>query len=603
MRELTYGCRILVFYLCNMRIFLSLLAVFIAQLLMAQCDPTLMISPTGSCLTAPTICRLDGYCTQTLGEVQNTVSFCGNSGLQGPSWIKFIATDNLISFDITVKSCTNNDGVQVALYTGCSDLQNGAIYCNTRGISPGTTVTVNATAVKGKLVYMVLDGRGGDVCSFEIHTNSGIDQPEITESPESGLSGPNKVCKLDGNQYVLENVGVAVNYIWEVSGNPIQVTNDSTLTINWPDPLPANSRICVRASNGCDTTQKYCLDITPGDQVTADAGADRFIPCNGAVSVGGNSSQGPNVTYSWTQLGSNTQLSDQPFFTTDLQGTYVISVMDTSGCVSTDSVTLQAPPPIVHLELEKLSMCFEDIILQVLSVEGGTAPYQYSVNSGSFSDETVLSGFSEQNIISIKDSFHCLYDTLFTLALPEAFTVTITPSAINVPEGSFVDIEGTSSLANNEISNQYWSRGSEEILCNDCNALNAFEVLDSGYIRYTVVDNLGCAISDSIYIRYDQADRSVFIPNAFTPNNDGVNDVFNVSGGNGIKSVQSIKIYNRWGACVYEGKNLEVNNQLQGWDGMMKGKLVENGVYVYLILIEMIDHSTQYFKGDISVVR
>jgi gliding motility-associated-like protein len=86
------------------------------------------------------------------------------------------------------------------------------------------------------------------------------------------------------------------------------------------------------------------------------------------------------------------------------------------------------------------------------------------------------------------------------------------------------------------------------------------------------------------------------VPNAFTPNNDGVNDKLFVRG-YGISKMRW-RIYNRWGVMVFES----IDRQ-QGWDGMYKGSMQPNEVYHYVLDVEYFDNSKSQKKGDITLLR
>lgn len=87
--------------------------------------------------------------------------------------------------------------------------------------------------------------------------------------------------------------------------------------------------------------------------------------------------------------------------------------------------------------------------------------------------------------------------------------------------------------------------------------------------------NPSCSMSDTVTIRLKERQAGFYIPSAFTPNQDGVNDVFRVFGD---ASSYQIKIFNRWGELVYTSNDIR-----QGWDGRYRGKLASADVYTYLI--------------------
>lgn len=113
-----------------------------------------------------------------------------------------------------------------------------------------------------------------------------------------------------------------------------------------------------------------------------------------------------------------------------------------------------------------------------------------------------------------------------------------------------------------------------------------------GYFTLTVFSD-GCAYSDSAYIDLIFPE-DYFIPNAFTPNGDGVNDLFQIYSAGGIRVVELL-IYNRWGEKVYDG--------VGPWDGRYKDKYVPPGVYSYYFLLELFNGSGAKEKGSVTVVR
>jgi gliding motility-associated-like protein len=94
----------------------------------------------------------------------------------------------------------------------------------------------------------------------------------------------------------------------------------------------------------------------------------------------------------------------------------------------------------------------------------------------------------------------------------------------------------------------------------------------------------------------------VYIPNAFTPNNDLLNDRF-VLKGSGIKNIRSIVIYNRAGKLMFERKNINVNDSGNSWDGTFKGDPMPGGAYVYLLQTECEGGDIFEYKGTLLLIR
>ncbi len=112
----------------------------------------------------------------------------------------------------------------------------------------------------------------------------------------------------------------------------------------------------------------------------------------------------------------------------------------------------------------------------------------------------------------------------------------------------------------------------------------------------------GCIRSDDIIVNVKTC-VGVYIPNAFSPNDDGRNDYFTVYTAPCIKQVLVLSVYNRWGALMFTRTNFEPNNDTMGWDGLVNGKPVPNDVYAFYVELEQKDGSMQRYRGDISVTR
>jgi gliding motility-associated-like protein len=124
-----------------------------------------------------------------------------------------------------------------------------------------------------------------------------------------------------------------------------------------------------------------------------------------------------------------------------------------------------------------------------------------------------------------------------------------------------------------------------------------FAEIDS--IRYKVlVSNLaGCIDSAYVRVRVYKTNPSVFVPSAFTPNGDGLNDVIRPIAV-GIKQIENFSIFNRWGQLVF---STTVNGQ--GWDGKIGGRLQSSGVFVWMVkAIDYLDKPV-FLKGTVTLIR
>ena len=93
-----------------------------------------------------------------------------------------------------------------------------------------------------------------------------------------------------------------------------------------------------------------------------------------------------------------------------------------------------------------------------------------------------------------------------------------------------------------------------------------------------------------------------FIPNVFTPNGDGTNDVFEVYNSCELTNFSMI-IFDRWGGFVFKAEDIPANQGSYGWDGTYRGERVEPAVFVYYVEIEFTDGFVEIVSGDVTVLR
>jgi gliding motility-associated-like protein len=108
----------------------------------------------------------------------------------------------------------------------------------------------------------------------------------------------------------------------------------------------------------------------------------------------------------------------------------------------------------------------------------------------------------------------------------------------------------------------------------------------------------GCRDSASVTIKATDGDVD-FVPTGFTPNGDGLNDIFRIPNLKGHRLVD-FSVYNRWGQLVYHNNT---GDGTKGWDGTFNGEKQDVGVYNYVIILSHPDGTNRVFKGDISLLK
>ncbi|HEX5625457.1 MAG TPA: gliding motility-associated C-terminal domain-containing protein, partial [Saprospiraceae bacterium] len=137
--------------------------------------------------------------------------------------------------------------------------------------------------------------------------------------------------------------------------------------------------------------------------------------------------------------------------------------------------------------------------------------------------------------------------------------------------------------------------------CSDCEDPIA-NPLENSLYEVTVTDTNGCTAVQRIRILIDQP--QVWVPNAFSPNGDQINDLVWIHGSQEeVTRIRTFQIFDRWGNRVFENKDFKPNDQSTGWDGSYQSQKCSPGVFVYWAEVELINGESWIIKGDISLIR
>ncbi|MFT7452970.1 MAG: gliding motility-associated-like protein, partial [Patescibacteria group bacterium] len=173
-----------------------------------------------------------------------------------------------------------------------------------------------------------------------------------------------------------------------------------------------------------------------------------------------------------------------------------------------------------------------------------------------------------------------------------------------------INLNPTYSIPNGAIDTLLWSP-IEFLECPDSvicfNPQTDSTLFYSTTFSVTLIDTFGCSITRDILVDVNK-DRPVYIPNAFSPNGDGFNDIFKMYPGDFDRSIEKVnyfRIFNRWGEIVHEAEffNLDDSEAEWAWDGTFKGKGLNPGVFVYITEIEFVDGFKTLYKGDVTIKK
>ncbi len=148
----------------------------------------------------------------------------------------------------------------------------------------------------------------------------------------------------------------------------------------------------------------------------------------------------------------------------------------------------------------------------------------------------------------------------------------------------------------------YTWRSQDTVVCEDCPQLTLLPLTDAFYVL-TATSARGCTASDTIRLTVDR-NRNVYVPTAFSPNEDGHNDVLEVYPGRSVRAVVDFAVYNRWGGLVYAAEELATDLvSPAGWDGLVDGQRAPAGVYAWVARIVYLDGVEQVERGSVALIR
>ena len=389
---------------------------------------------------------------------------------------------------------------------------------------------------------------------------------------------------------------ITYNYTWHHNGLVLR----GPLTSNHGDTLnamlsAATYSLEIVAPNGCDTT----LEITiPLPAYQASFIVSDSIICMGDSVAFQNTGQGGFANFQWDFGEPITSVLENPRHTYTHTGRYRIRqiartaypcydtaykniIVDSllSGVFSTDHDSICTGQSIVFTPL------LDSTTLSLFWQWGdGT-----SLTTG---NETMQHAYDKDGMMPVKlgGQFRAcpersFTDTIYVYAMPKVY---LGPDSVLCLYGTAIKLQNLEEPPA-VVYHQLWSTG-------DTSA--SISVLHPGVYNLTVrAEPLGCSTTETITIRKD---CYIDIPNAFTPNDDGVNDYFfprqllsrNVT-------AFSMQVYNRWGQVIFKTDHTDG----RGWDGRFNNKDQPQGVYIYRIEVEIAGAKQEHYQGNVTLLR
>lgn len=274
-----------------------------------------------------------------------------------------------------------------------------------------------------------------------------------------------------------------------------------------------------------------------------------------------------------------------------------ITFTNAQGCSTDTTITISSSAEISYEFVGDFDFCEGEST--TISVSGS---YDNLIwNGSSVSEVSYMDSQSDQIIFS--DASGCSLDTVIQITeypYPE----------LDIEQGNQIMLNFGDQVALNLITDvtDYtisWDPA-EGLSCSDCIAPTVLGFDNVAYIA-TIIDNeSGCSTSINVSVQVLNEvfeDCEIWLPNSFTPNDDGSNDTFGFyAPQNCLEEVLVFQVYNRWGERVFSNTSKDMNISSQ-WDGTYKGQKLTSGVFVWQVAVKYLNGEEGYYKGNVTLIR
>ncbi len=372
-------------------------------------------------------------------------------------------------------------------------------------------------------------------------------QPTITPATSPAL------CSGDS---ILLQASPSSNYQWRFNNN---IISGATL----PDYV-----VKIPGSYSVETGIGNCISTSIPVSINFISQPNANLISNGPTTIcGGGSSQldagNGFSSYTWLKNGIILVGQNGPSLTVTAGGNYAVIVSNSSGCKDTsNTITIQASLGFsVKILANDTTLCAGETAL--LSLNDSYPSVQWSTGSTANSISVKQTGTFK---VQASNSAGCSGN--------DSIKITVYPLPdVNAGNDTVADCGQEVVLNGKSLGSTFLWSPSEGL--SDATSLNPIAKPTKSTMYTLLVSNAYCFSQDEVFISVDCG--SMYLPNSFTPNGDGINDVFRASS-NGISQFE-MRIFNRWGELIFESNNPEV-----GWDGKYQNLPAPSGVYVREII-------------------
>ncbi|MEM1214228.1 MAG: gliding motility-associated C-terminal domain-containing protein, partial [Bacteroidota bacterium] len=318
------------------------------------------------------------------------------------------------------------------------------------------------------------------------------------------------------------------------------------------------------------------------------------------------SSVGSNMAYTWLLNNNVITEEEELSLFVETPGDYAFQVLNTdNGCtdIANTLITLNPNAPEALDVLLDVPTCAGDAdgSIAISELIGGTSPFLYSINGAALQSETVFSNLTGGTYtIQVEDAIGCILEA--EVSLPDGNDLWVELDEYDpIPPDTTINIWPTLSVDSSALVDWTWNPLSV-LPCGECLYQTDVALRESTRFFLDVTDENGCTASAETLIIVEKK-RNVYIPSAFTPDEDGSNDIFYIFGDDTVQKIRSFLVFNRWGEPVFEVYNSPPNDPTYGWDGSYRDRPLNAAVFVWMAEIEFADGEVEVFSGYVVIVK
>ena len=488
------------------------------------------------------------------------------------------------------------------------------VRCNSGNVI-FTNTTISNDIITG---YEWFFGDGNTSTAFEpthMYATTGLYYPILVANTQSGCTDtiispvPIRVVKtpvisatqspsgcvpltmnFNGNMLISDTS--VINWQWAFDNGTV-ATGQTLSPLVFNNSGIINFSLTAVNSSGCSDTAYSSFEAYPKPIINA--GADILI-CQGTGQTL-TATGAPSFTWS-PAAGLSCANCPSPVANPDSLREYYVTGISAQGCSNRDTIKVGVKFPFQMQGGISDTLCIGQS--GVLTVSGA-ATYAWSptigLNTFTGSSVTATPSVTTNYMVIGTDNKNCFTDTAY-------FPIKVYPiPTVTAGANQTINVGQTITLTpiiSTDVTDVKWTPTSW-VVSSITPSITVKPNLETQY-KVTVKNQGGCTASSlvNIYVLCDGS--NIFIPNTFSPNGDGSNDVF-YPRGTGLFTIKQARIFNRWGEEVFARYSFKANDANLGWDGTFKGQKMSTDVYVYMIEIQCDNNSTLTYKGNIALIK